>query len=106
MKVRSLGFEAARERVRLGLTDETGARSYRELQGADKERVLRWIGTRIEWLLAREPGVEVRSMRIKLDEARALLTLAGDPPRAITLDGSSYEDFAAGLELVLQGPNG
>ncbi len=101
MRVRSLGFEAAGERVRLGLADASGARCYRELQGAEREHVLAWIATRFEWLRAREPGVEVRSIRVKLDEARALLTLAGEPPRAITLVDSSYDDFASGLDAVL-----
>jgi hypothetical protein len=101
VRVRSLGFEAAGERVRLGLVDEAGARSYRELRGPEKERALAWIATRATWLRAREPGIEVRSMRVQIDEARVLLTLVGVPPRAITLDGASYDDFASGIDTVI-----
>ncbi len=99
--LRSIGYEAEGERIRIGFIDAAGARSYRELQGPDKRRALEWVATRVAWLQAREPGVVVRSLRLKLDEARALLTLAGEPPRAITLEGSSYDEFSDGaLEVV------
>lgn len=97
--IRSIGFEAASQRIRLGLTDERGARSYRELRGAALERARAWVDGRVAWLAAREPGIALRSLRLQLDDARALITLEappGESPRAITLEGSSYDDFASG----------
>lgn len=99
--VRSLGYQAEGERIRIGFVDAAGARTYRELQGQDRARALTWVATRIAWLRAREPDACVRSLRLKLDEARALVTLEGDPPRAISLEGSSYDDFADGVLGVL-----
>lgn len=92
--IRSIGFESGR--VRIGLADRT----YRELRDADRARALAWLATREHWLREREPGVVLRSLRVQPAQRRALVTLEGEPPRALTLEGSSYDDFVTGLDAI------
>ncbi len=101
MRVRSFGYDAEGGRIRLGLQETNGARSYRELDGDEFARARVYVDSRIAWLAAREPGISLRSLRIQLDTRRALITLEGDPPRALTLEDASFEEFVGDLEVVI-----
>jgi hypothetical protein len=71
-----------------------------DLRGDDAARVIAAARPMLEWLEAREPGVEVRS--ISMNDARALVSVSGDPkPRALRIDDASLRDAGCDAEALI-----
>lgn len=71
-----------------------------DLRGSDAARVIAAARPMIEWLEAREPGVEVRS--ISVNEARVLVSLAAEPkPRAIRIEDRSLREAGRAAEALV-----
>jgi hypothetical protein len=71
-----------------------------DLFGADFAAVAKAAQPMIDWLVAREPGVVVRS--ISVNDARILVSLEASPkPRAIRIEEPSLREAALPAERVI-----
>lgn len=82
-----------------------------DLRGEDAGRVLAELGPLRGWLLAREPGVTLRSVSVDLRAARVLVTLApelpGERPRVLRFDAPyAHELIAAGAGVAREAAAG
>jgi hypothetical protein len=84
-----------------GPFDEPGV----DLRGADADRVLEAAVPVLAWLDAREPGVGVRSISIRTEGPRVLVSVDGSPrPRALRFDppySNELRDAALPAEAVI-----
>jgi hypothetical protein len=71
-----------------------------DLRGEDAARVIAAARPMLDWLEAREPGVEVRS--ISVNDARILVSVSGDPkPRALRIDDVSLREAGRDAETLI-----
>ena len=71
-----------------------------DLRGEDAARVIAAARPMIDWLDAREPGVDVRS--ISVNDARILVSLSGDPkPRALRIEDASLREAGRAAEALI-----
>jgi hypothetical protein len=71
-----------------------------DLRGDDAARVLAAARPMIEWLEAREPGVDVRS--ISVNDARILVSLNAAPkPRALRIEAPDLREAGFAAEALI-----
>lgn len=71
-----------------------------DLRGDDARRVIAAAQPMIDWLSAREPGVDVRS--ISVNDARILVSLAAEPkPRALRIEAPDLREAAADAAALI-----
>jgi hypothetical protein len=65
-----------------------------DLRGPEADAVIEASRPMLAWLEAREPGVVVRSISMKMDPPRALVSVEATPrPRALRFDGLFAEEL-------------
>ena len=71
-----------------------------DLRGDDARRVIAAAEPMLEWLSAREPGVDVRS--ISVNDTRVLVSLSAEPkPRALRIEAPDLREAGAAAEALI-----
>lgn len=71
-----------------------------DLRGDDARRAIAAAKPMLEWLSAREPGVDVRS--ISVNDARILVSLSAEPkPRALRIEAPDLREASADAETLI-----
>ena len=71
-----------------------------DLRGDEAARVIAAARPMIDWLEAREPGVQVRSLSVH--DARVLVSLEAEPkPRALRIEAPDLREAGAAAETLI-----
>jgi len=82
--------------VRAVVKDHVGV----DLRGEDAARVMTAAQPMIDWLTAREPDVEVRSLSV--NDARVLVSVTSTPkPRALRIEAPDLREAGSAAEALI-----
>ena len=71
-----------------------------DLRGEDASRVIAAARPMIEWLEAREPGVDVRSLSV--NDTRVLVSVEATPkPRALRIEAPDLREAGSAAEALI-----